>query len=135
MRVSSVQKNNMTFDAKLEILGKYFVAEEYNTLIKKADKIGFENDVVELSYTNYRDKSIEFINEKTPDFMKKISSFFKARFIPNGEGKGTELFKENVTADDYRTFWKMENLSANKYLDRLAEKYPNERIGTSIIEN
>ena len=135
MRVSSVQNNNMTFEARLNILGKYFVSEEYHALIKKADKIGFENDIVELSYTNYRDKSIEFMHEKTPDFMKRISGFFKARFIPNGEGKGTELFKENLTADDYRTFWKMENASANKYLDRLAEKYPNERIGVSIIEN
>ena len=135
MRVSSVQKNNMTFDAKLEILGKYFVAEEYNALVKKADKIGYETDVVELSYTNYRDKSIEFFNVKQPDFLKAISSTLKARFLPNGEGNGTELYRECVSGDSYKEFWRKENSIANWYLDKLIEKYHNERIRVSIIEN
>ena len=104
-------------------------------LTKKADKVGFENDIIELNYTNYRDKSIEFFNQKTPDFLKNISSFLKARFIPNGEGKGTELYKESITADNYKDFWELENKYANNYLDKLIKKYPNERIGVSIIEN
>lgn len=135
MRVSGVQNNNVTFGAKLNVLGKFFVAEEYKTLLKKADKIGYENDIVELSYTNYRDGSIEFFGQKQPDFLKKISSMLKARFIPNGEGAGTEIYKEIVSGDSYKEFWKKENGIANRYLDNLMKKYPNERIGVSIIEN
>lgn len=135
MRVSSIQNNNPTFCAKLQISGKYFIAEEYRTLVKKADKVGFENDVVELNYTNYKDKSIEFFNVKQPDFLKAISSTLKARFLPNGEGNGTELYRGCVSGDSYKEFWRKEYGIANWYLDRLIEKYPNERIGVSIIEN
>ena len=135
MRVGSVQNNNVTFGARLNVYGKFFVAEEYKTLLKKADKIGYENDVIELNYTNYRDKSIEFFGQKQPDFLKKISSMLKARFIPNGEGVGTEIYKEIVSGDSYKEFWKKENGIANRYLDNLMKKYPNERIGVSIIEN
>ena len=135
MRVNRIQNQNVVFGAKLNVYGKYFTAKELNKLTKKADKIGFENDIIELNFTNYRDKSIEFLNEPTPDFMKRISSTLKARFIPNGEGKGTELYKANMTADGYREFWLQEDACANRYLDRLSEKYPNERVGVSIIEN
>ena len=135
MRIDRIQNQNVVFGAKLNICGKYFVSEELAKLTKKADKVGFENDVIELNFINYRDKSIEFLSEKTPDFMKKISSTLKARFIPNGDSKETELYKENMTADNYREFWAKENAYANKYLDRLVEKYPNDRIGVSIIEN
>jgi hypothetical protein len=135
MKVSSIQSYNPSFSAKLNVLGKFFVAEELNVLTNKADKVGFENDIVELNYTNYRDKSIEFLNEKTPDYLKKISSLLKARFIPNGEGIGTEIYKECASGDSYREFWDKENKIANRYLDRLVEKYPNERLGVSIIEN
>ncbi len=135
MRVSAIQNDNISFCAKLNVLGKFFVAEEYKTLLKKADKIGYENDVIELNYTNYRDKSIEFAGQRQPDFLKKISSMLKARFIPNGEGVGTEIYKEIVSGDSYKEFWKKENGIANRYLDNLMKKYPNERIGVSIIEN
>ena len=135
MRVNGIQNDNISFGAKLNVLGKFFVAEEYKTLLKKADKIGYENDVIELNYTNYRDKSIEFAGQKQPDFLKKISSMLKARFIPNGEGEGTEIYKEIVSGDSYKEFWKKENGIANRYLDNLMKKYPNERIGVSIIEN
>lgn len=135
MRVNRIQNDNISFGAKLNVLGKFFVAEEYKTLLKKADKIGYENDVIELNYTNYRDKSIEFAGQKQPDFLKRISSKLKARFIPNGEGVGTEIYKEIVSGDSYKEFWKKENGIANRYLDNLMKKYPNERIGVSIIEN
>ena len=135
MRVNSIQSQNTIFGAKLNISGKFFVEKELKVLTQKADKVGFENDVIELNYINYRDKSIEFLNEKTPDFMKKISSTLKARFFPNGDGNGTEFFKANMTADGYKEFWAQENFYANKYLDRLVERYPNSRIGVSIIEN
>ena len=52
MRVNRIQNDSITFGAKLNVLGKFFVAEEYKTLLKKADKIGYENDVIELNYTN-----------------------------------------------------------------------------------
>lgn len=135
MRVNSIQSYNTAFGAKLNVYGKYFVKDELDVLTKKADKIGFENDVIELNYTNYRDKSIEFFNVKQPDYLKSISSTLIARFLPNGEGKGTELFRESVSGDSYNEFWRKENSIANWYLDRLSEKYPNERIGISIIEN
>ena len=96
MRVFGVQSNNTTFNAKLQIFGKYFVGKEYNALIKKADKVGYENDVIELSFSNYKDNSIEFLENKKSNILEKISSTFKARFIPNGEGLGTELFQENI---------------------------------------
>ena len=67
MRVQNIQNSyNTPFNAKLRVLGKFFVKEEYATLLKKADKIGFENDIVELNYTNYVDGSIEFFNQKRP---------------------------------------------------------------------
>ena len=135
MRVQTIQSNNPNFNAKLRVLGKYFVQEEQDVLLQKADKIGFENDVVELNYTNYRDRSIEFLNQKQPDYLKKISSILKARFYPNNEGEGTEIYKECVSDDNYRGFWAKEYKIAKRYLDTLAEKYPNERIGVSIIEN
>ena len=135
MRVNSIQSQNTIFGAKLNISGKFFVEKELKVLTQKADKVGFDNDVIELNYINYRDKSIEFLNEKTPDFMKKISSTLKARFFPNGDGNGAEFFKANMTADGYKEFWAQENFYANKYLDRLVERYPNSRNGVSIIEN
>ena len=135
MRVGSIQNYNMTFGAKLNVYGKFFVAEELAVLTKKADKVGYENDIIELNYTNYRDNSIEFLNQKKPDFLKKISTTLQARFFPNGEGNGTELYKEVVSGDSYREFWRKENGIANRYLDRLIERYPNERVGVSIIEN
>ncbi len=135
MRVNNIQSYNTTFGAKLNVNGKFFVKDELDILTKKADKIGFENDVIELNYTNYRDKSIEFFNVRQPDYLKSISSTFIARFLPNGEGKGTELFRESVSGDSYREFWRKENGVANWYLDRLFEKFPNKRIGISIIEN
>lgn len=136
MRVQNIQNSyNTPFNAKLRVLGKFFVKEEYATLLKKADKIGFENDIVELNYTNYVDGSIEFFNQKHPDYLKKISSLLKAEFFPNGDKIGTEIYKEIVSGDSYKEFWAKENKIANNYLDRLMKKYPNERLGFSIIEN
>lgn len=136
MRVQKVQNTyNTPFNAKLRILGKYFVDEEYKTLLKKADKIGYENDVIELNYTNYRDKSIEFLGQKQPDYLNKISSLLKAAFFPNDDKVGTEIYKEAVSGDSYKEFWTKENNIANRYLDILMKKYPNERLGISIIEN
>ena len=136
MKVDSIQNHNLRFKAKLNVLGgKHFVSEELNVLKQGADKIGFENDVVELNYANYRDKSIEFHNYKFPDCIKRISCILKARFFPNGEGTGTEIYKESVSGNNYREFWEKEYSAAKKYIDNLAKKYPNERIGISIIDN
>ena len=135
MKVNSIHNHNLTFGAKLNVCGKFFVKDELDLLNKKADKIGFENDVIELNYTNYRDKSIEFFNVKQPDYLKSISSTLIARFLSNGEGKGTEFFRESVSGDSYKEFWRKENGVANWYLDRLIERYPNKRVGVCIIEN
>jgi hypothetical protein len=135
MRVQSIQNRNPNFNARLRVFGKYFVKEEYDVLAKKADKIGFENDVVELNYTNYRDGSIEFLGQKQPDYLNKISVLLQAKFFPNNEGIGTEIHKECVSDDNYRRFWNKEYKIANNYLDRLMQKYANERMGVSIIEN
>lgn len=135
MRIQNIQGNYPNFNAGLRVLGKYFVKEEHDMLLKKADKIGYENDMVELNYTNYKDGSIEFFGQKQPDYLKKISVLLKARFLPNDEGKGTEIYKECVSDDNYRKFWTKEFKIAEHYLDKLIEKYPNERIGVSIIDN
>ena len=135
MRVQSIQSNNPNFNAKLRVLGKYFLGKEDKFLVSKAEKIGYENDVVELNFTNYRDRSIEFLDQKQPDYLKRISIFMKAKFFPNGEGEGTEIYKECVSDDNYGRFWDKEFKIANNYLDRLIQKYPNNRIGISIIEN
>ena len=135
MRVQSIQANNPNFNAKLRVFGKFFVKEHLDSLVQKADKIGFENDVVELNYTNYRDGSIEFLGQKQPDYLNKISSLLKAKFFPNDDGIGAEFYNECVSDNTYPKFWAKEYKIAKRYLDALAEKYPNERIGVSIIEN
>lgn len=135
MRVQSIQSNNPNFNAKLRVLGKYFLGKEGKFLVSKAEKIGYENDVVELNFTNYRDRSIEFLDQKQPDYLKRISILMQARFFPNDEGEGTEIYKECVSDDDYGRFWDKEFKIANNYLDRLIQKYPNNRIGISIIDN
>ena len=135
MRIHSIQNNNPNFNAKLRVLGKFFVKEELDILTKKADKIGFENDIVELNYTNYKDRSIEFLNQKQPDYLKKISSFLKAKFYPNNDGLGAEFYNESVSDDTYPKFWAKEYKVADYYIEKLMKKYPNERLGISIIEN
>ena len=134
MRVNSIQ-NNINFNGKLNVLGKFFVREELEKLTAKADKIGYENDVIELSFSNYRDNSIEFLGAKKSEYSSRMFSTLKARFIPNGEGIGTEMYKENIPADSYNELWTKEYGFSTGYLDRLVKKYPNERIGVSIIEN
>ena len=134
MKIDSIQ-NNISFNAKLRVLGKFFVREELQNLTRKADKIGYEQDIIELSYKDYKDNSIEFLDSTKTSILDKITSTLKARFIPNGDGEGTEFFKENFAADNYADFWKKEENAANMYLDKLYKKYPNERIGISIIEN
>ena len=133
MRVNCIQDNNIVFGAKLRVLEKYFVGEELRVLTQKADKIGYENDVIELNYTDFKDSTDKIFNPGSK--INTISDTLKARFLPNGEGIGTEIFSRNISGNCFREFWAKEYNLAIRYLDKLFEKYPNERVGVSIIEN
>lgn len=127
MQINKVQNyNNISFSAKLKIINKFFNTTTLNKFNEKANSIGQEDDIIELRYTNFRDKYTDITEpNQLSKSLKYVSDIFKAKFLKNGTKEGTEKFIQKISADNYAEFWEQEEIIADKYLDNLLEKYSN----------
>lgn len=127
MQVNNIQNyNNTPFQAKLKIVNKFFNTTTLNKFNEKAELIGQRNDIIELRYTNFRDKYTDLTEPNQLSIkLKNVSDIFKGKFIKYGEKEGTEKFTQKISADNYVDFWKREEIAADNYLDNLLEKFSN----------
>ena len=128
MQVQRIQNNNTAFCAKLNIIGGKLDKETIAVLSKNAEKIGSENDVVELNfskifsnlcrhdYHTYQDKSL--INYMYNQFRQILN----AKFIPNGNGKCTEEITDKIYALELEDVLQNQKNYAEKCLDKLSAK-------------
>ena len=125
MQVNNIQNyNNTPFKANLKIINKFFNTSTLNRFHQKAELIGQENDIIELRYTNFRDRFTDITEPNQLSIkLKNVSDIFKAKFIINGDKEGTEKYTQKISSDNYADFWKQEELAADKYLDNLLNKF------------
>lgn len=123
MQIDKIQNyNNIQFTAKLKIINKFFNTATLNKFNEKAKLIGQENDIIELRYTNFRDKYTDITEPNQLSIkLKNVSDIFKARFIKNNVYEETENYMKRISANNYADFWDKEEAVANKYLDKLLE--------------
>jgi hypothetical protein len=123
MQIDKIQNyNNIQFTAKLKIINKFFNTTTLNKFNEKAKLIGQENDIIELRYTNFRDKYTDITEPNQLSIkLKNVSDIFKARFIKNNGYEETENYMKRISANNYADFWDKEEEVANKYLDKLLE--------------
>ena len=116
---------NFCASLKLQNLYKTFMdPKTLENLEKKASKIGFENDVIEIKYTNFKHDVTDYYSGQDNCYMilgDKYTSTFKAKFISGG--KTFEKVKEGIVADNIPELCETENKLANDYLDNLYNKF------------
>ena len=131
MQISSIQQQNSgtTFGAKVKIIGGDLDKKAISTLSEKAKKIGLDKDVIELKFTNYNHNQEGYYcgqdNCYIGGIINELKETFRAKFIPNGNGKCTEEIRDKILSNSYADLLQAEERVANNYLDELIKKYGN----------
>ena len=131
MQISKIQqqKSCTTFGAKLNIIGGDLNKKTITSLSEKAKKIGLDNDVIELKFTNYKHNQEGYYSGQDNCYiggvLNEIKETFRAKFIPNGKGKSTEEVRDKILRNSYADLLQAEERVANNYLDELIKKYGN----------
>jgi len=129
MQVQKISNNNTTFGAKVNVIGTKFDEKVMATLSEKAKKIGLDKDVVELKFTNFKQESEDYFCGQDNCYIEgafnELKESFRARFLPNGNGKGTEAVRDKIIASRDADLWQQEEQLANDYLDKLIAKFNN----------
>jgi len=131
MQINSIQNNNTTFGAKVNVIGGKLPQNLMSEVSDKAKKIGLENDVVELKFSplismldrhSYVDtQKYHLVNHMFDEFRQK----FEARFIPGGNGKGLETVWNKLLGSSRSDMEDKQKQVVNDYLDKLIETYGN----------
>lgn len=129
MQVKRVQNNNTTFGAKVNVIGTQFDEKVMATLSQKAKKIGLDKNVIELKFTNYKHDSEDYYNGQDNCYIEgavnELKETFRAKFLPNGNGKSTEEIRDKIFVNRDVDLWQQEEQVANDYLDKLIKKFCN----------
>lgn len=131
MQISSIQQQNSgtTFGAKVKIIGGDLDKKAISTLSEKAKKIGLDNDVIELKFTNWKHNQEGYYSGQDNCYIggviNELKETFRAKFIPNGKGKCTEELRDKILSNSYADLIQAEERVANNYLDELIKKYCN----------
>ncbi len=122
MKINNVQNYNPAFSAKLKVTtySGYINKQLLENLEKKAAKIGFEHDTIEMKFTHLHEEREDYYCGHDRCFIYGCNKYienFKAKFISGNK----ELQKEKVKiiADDLGELSDKEGIVANKYLDNL----------------
>ena len=131
MQIAKIQAQNRgtTFGANVKIIGGDLNKKAITSLSEKAKKIGLDNDVIELKFTNWKHNQEGYYcgqdNCYIGGVINELKETFRAKFIPNGKGKCTEEKRDKILSNSYADLLKEEERVANNYLDELIKKYGN----------
>ena len=131
MQITKIQQQNSgtAFGAKVKIIGGDLNKKAITSLSEKAKKIGLDNDVIELKFTNWKHNQEGYYcgqdNCYIGGVINELKETFRAKFISNGNCKCTEEIRDKILSNSYADLLQAEERVANNYLDKLIKKYCN----------
>ena len=131
MQIQKNRINNIGFGAKINVIGSKFDKKALSELSEKASKIGCENDVVELKFSqlySIMDRNYHWHlqdNYHINDSYNEFRQTFKARFLPNGQDESSKSVINKLFCKSLNEVLEQQKQLAHDYLDNLVKAIKN----------